>query len=75
MFEFELKIVKYALKNEDWVKDMEEELEKIKKNKTWILVPRMVDKNVIGTKWVFRNKMNETSEVVKNKARLVTNKY
>ena len=29
----------------------------------------------IGTKWVFQNKLNEEGEVVKNKARLVTQGY
>lgn len=35
------------------------------------MVPRFVDKNVIGTKWVFINKLNEDGEVVTNKSRLV----
>ena len=38
---------------------MEEELSQIKKNETWELVPRPKDRNVIGTKWVFGNKINE----------------
>ena len=38
---------------------MNEEIEKIEKNKTWTLVPRPKDKNVIGTKWVIKNKLNE----------------
>lgn len=47
-----------------WIKAMEEELDKIEKNNTWTLVPRPVNKNVIGTKWVFRNKLNEDGIVV-----------
>src|ERR1044072_4487376 len=31
--------------------------------------------HVIGTKWVFRNKLNEKGEVVRNKARLVAQGY
>ena len=38
---------------------MNEELDQIKKKDTWELVPRPKDKNVIRTKWVFRNKLNE----------------
>eukprot|EP00253_Pinus_taeda_P019905 PITA_19905 len=38
---------------------MDEELEQIEKNNTWELVPRPKDKNVIGTKWIFKNKSNE----------------
>lgn len=45
------------------------------KNETWELVPRPKNKKVIGTKWVFRNKMNEKGEVVINKARLVCKGY
>ncbi|GJR71879.1 putative ribonuclease H-like domain-containing protein [Tanacetum coccineum] len=39
--------------------------------KVWILVDLPFGKEVIGTKWVFRNKRGERSIVVKNKARLV----
>ena len=38
---------------------MEEEIQQIEKNNTWSLVPRPKDKNVIGTKWVFRNKLDK----------------
>ena len=54
---------------------MEEEIEQIEKNKTWSLVPRLEGKNVIGTKWVFKNKLNENGEVTRNKARLVCKGY
>ena len=39
------------------------------------MVPRPKDKNVIRTKWVFKNKMNEDGQVVRNKARLVCKGY
>jgi hypothetical protein len=48
-----------ANKDEFWNKAMDEELDQIEKNDTWELVPRQKNKNVIGTKWVFRNKLNE----------------
>ena len=48
-----------AKMDEHWIKAMEEELSQIEKNETWELVPRPKDKNVIGTKWVFRNKLDE----------------
>lgn len=56
--------VKEALNNEDWMKAMTEEIEQIKKNETWTLVPRPKEKNVIGTKWIFKNKLNEKGEVI-----------
>ena len=46
---------------------MKEELDQIVKNDTWEFVPRPKDMNVIGNKWVFRNKMNEQGEVLRNK--------
>ena len=39
------------------------------------LVPKPLQKNIIGTKWVFRNKLNEQGEVTRNKARLVAQGY
>jgi hypothetical protein len=50
---------------------MDKELDQIEKNDTCKLVPRPKNKNVIGTKWVFRNKLNEDGQVTRNKARLV----
>ncbi|GJS74803.1 putative ribonuclease H-like domain-containing protein [Tanacetum coccineum] len=40
-------------------------------DKVWILVDLPFGKKAIGTKWVFKNKRDEQSIVVKNKARLV----
>jgi hypothetical protein len=51
-------------------------LDQIEKNDTWKLVPRPKDnKNVIDTKWVYRNKLNEDGQVTRNKARLVCKRY
>ncbi|CAM8914253.1 unnamed protein product [Rhodiola kirilowii] len=54
---------------------MQEELHQFERNKVWRLVPMPKDKNVIGTKWVFRNKMDDQGVVVRNKARLVVKGY
>ena len=54
-------------KDDYWKQAMKDELDQIIKNETWELVPRLVEMNVIGTKWVFRNKMNEQGEVVRKK--------
>lgn len=62
-------------KDESWIKAMEEELNQIENNQTWELVPRPVDKNVIGTKWVFWTKLNEGEKVTRNKTRLVCKGY
>ena len=54
---------------------MKEEISQIEKNNTWELVPRPMDKNVIGAKWVFINKMDDTGTITRNKARLVCKGY
>ena len=50
--------VEEALQDPDWVLAMQEELNNFKRNEVWSLVPRP-KKNVVGTKWVFRNKQDE----------------
>ena len=64
-----------ANKDKDWVAAMNEELDQIEKNSTWELVPRASNKNIIGSKWVFKNKSNEQGKIVRNKARLVCKGY
>jgi hypothetical protein len=64
-----------SIQHDDWIRAMNEELDQIEKNNTWELFPRPEDKNVIGSKWVFKNKMNEKGQVVRNKARLVCKGY
>jgi hypothetical protein len=49
---------------------MQEELNNFTRNEVWHLVPRP-NQNVVGTKWVFRNKQDEHDMVTRNKARLV----
>ena len=64
-----------ACKDDYWKQAMKKELDQIIKNETWELVPRLANDNVIGTKWVFRNKMNEQGEIVRNKARFICKGY
>jgi hypothetical protein len=44
-----------VLRDPDWVLAMQEELNNFTRNDVWYLVPRP-NQNVVGTKWVFRNK-------------------
>jgi len=64
-----------ALSNDGWILAMQEELNQFQRNDVWDLVPKPPQKNIIGTKWVFRNKLNEQGEVTRNKARLVAQGY
>jgi hypothetical protein len=66
--------VEDALRDLDWVLAMQEELNNFTRNEVWHLVPRP-NQNVVGTKWVFRNKQDEHGVVIRNKARLVAKGY
>ena len=54
-----------------WLLAMQKELNQFERNQVWHLVPRRRDRPTIGTKWIFRNKLDESENVVRNKTRLV----
>ncbi|KAL0546131.1 hypothetical protein IC582_016037 [Cucumis melo] len=68
-------IVDSALKDEYWLNAMQEELLQFRQNNVWKLVSKPEGVNVIGTKWIFKNKTDKTGCVTKNKARLVAQGY
>jgi hypothetical protein len=67
-------MIEDALSDPDWVLAMQEELNNFTRNEVWHLVP-CPNQNVVGTKWVFRNKQDEHGVVTRNKARLVAKGY
>ncbi|GJU18899.1 retrovirus-related pol polyprotein from transposon TNT 1-94 [Tanacetum coccineum] len=71
----EPKNINEALKDENWVMAMQEELNQFITNDVWELVPNPMDMTIIGTKWVYRNKLDENGVVTRNKARLVAQGY
>ncbi|GJZ17862.1 retrovirus-related pol polyprotein from transposon TNT 1-94, partial [Tanacetum coccineum] len=71
----EPKNVNEALMDESWIIAMKEELDQFVANDVWELVPQHKNMIIIGTKWVFRNKLDENGIVSQNKARLVTQGY
>ena len=71
----EPKNTKEALLDEYWVKAMQEKLEQLARNDVWTFVPMPNLSNVIGTKWIFKNKSDEFGNVIRNKARLVAQEY
>nr|GEU35036.1 hypothetical protein [Tanacetum cinerariifolium] len=52
-------LVIQALKYPSWIEVMQEELLQFKLQDVWTLVDLPQEKRVIGSKWVFRNKMDE----------------
>ena len=73
--QIEPKNPKEALFDEHWFLAMQEELNQFKRNEVWDLVPPPRDHRIIGTKWVFRNKLDENRIIIRNKARLVAQGY
>ncbi|GJW53228.1 retrovirus-related pol polyprotein from transposon TNT 1-94 [Tanacetum coccineum] len=71
----EPKNVNEALRDESWIVVMQEELNQFVANDVWELVPQPRNMTIIGTKWVFRNKLDENGIVSRNKARLVAQGY
>jgi hypothetical protein len=66
--------VEDALRDPDWVVDIQEELSNFKHNKVWSLIERPKI-NIVGTKWIFRNKQDEHGVFIRNKATLVAKDY
>jgi len=64
-----------ALQDNNWILAMQEELNQFTRNEVWSQVPRTSEMNIIGTKWVYRNKMDEHGIFTRNKARLVAKGY
>jgi hypothetical protein len=68
---FEPQGVGHAISDSSWVNAMHAELENFERNQVWTLVEPSRYVDIIGTKWVFKNKQGEDGEIVRNKARLV----
>lgn len=62
---------KLALSDPNWKSAMLSEFNALIKNKTWDLVPRPCDANIIRCMWIFRHKKNSDGSFERYKARLV----
>ena len=70
--------VKEALNSEEcklWKNAMVEEMEALDKNEAWDLVELLDGRKPIGSKWVFKKKLNAAGKVEKYKARLIAKGY
>ncbi|GAB2282717.1 hypothetical protein Dimus_039558 [Dionaea muscipula] len=61
--------------NPNWVKAMEFEYNALLRNNTWSLVLFHPSMNIIGTKWIYRLKLDVQGNVDRYKARLVAKGY
>ncbi|GJR73870.1 retrovirus-related pol polyprotein from transposon TNT 1-94 [Tanacetum coccineum] len=71
----EPKNVNEALTDKSWIISMQEKLNQFIANDVWELVQQPKNLTIIGTKWLFRNKLDENGVVSQNKARLVAQGY
>jgi len=71
----EPKSIDEALNDENWTVVIHEDLNQFVRNDVWLLVPKTDQMNIIGTKWVFKNKVDESGVITRNKARLVAKGY
>ena len=58
--QIELKSFVDVENDESWIMPMQEELNQFERNKVWELVLKLKHQFIIGTKWVFTNKMDES---------------
>jgi len=67
--------IEEVLVDEHWVMATHDELNKFKRNEVWELVRRPSKTNIIGTKWVLKNKLDEHGLLTRSKVRLVAKCY
>ncbi|GJU78787.1 retrovirus-related pol polyprotein from transposon TNT 1-94 [Tanacetum coccineum] len=58
-----------------WFQAMQDEIHEFDRLEVWELVPRLVYVMVISLKWIYKVKLDEYGDVLKNKARLVAKGY
>nr|GFB66933.1 hypothetical protein [Tanacetum cinerariifolium] len=64
-----------AMADSAWIESMHEELHQFDRLDVWELVDRLLCKNVINLKWLWKNKRDEENTVIQNKSRLVAKGY
>ncbi|RDX97989.1 hypothetical protein CR513_19160, partial [Mucuna pruriens] len=67
--------VQEALKDENWVQAMKEEMEALEKNSTWEIVDRPKDKRAVGCRWIYTVKCKSDGTLERYKTRLVAKGY
>ena len=67
--------IQEALKDENWVRAMNEEMKTLEKNETWKIVERPKDKKAVGCRWIYTVKYQSNGTLDRYKARLVAKGY
>ncbi|GJR21055.1 retrovirus-related pol polyprotein from transposon TNT 1-94 [Tanacetum coccineum] len=66
---------KMAVIEDCWFQAMQDEIHEFDRLEVWELVPRPIYVMVIALKWIYKVKLDEYGDVLKNKARLVAKGY
>nr|GEW44572.1 Gag-Pol polyprotein [Tanacetum cinerariifolium] len=71
----EPKNFKSAITEDCWFQAMQDEIHEFDRLQVWELVPQPYCVMIIALKWIYKVKLNEYGDVLKNKAGLVANGY
>ncbi|GJT59173.1 retrovirus-related pol polyprotein from transposon TNT 1-94 [Tanacetum coccineum] len=71
----EPKNIKEAMQDHSWIESMQEELHQFERLSVWEVVERPVGRNIIGVKWLWKNKTDAENTVIRNKSRLIAKEY
>ncbi|GKA77019.1 retrovirus-related pol polyprotein from transposon TNT 1-94 [Tanacetum coccineum] len=66
---------KYAITEDCWFQAMQDEIHEFDRLQVWELVPQPDCVMIIALKWIYKVKLDEYGDVLKNKARLVAKGY
>ncbi|GKD23492.1 retrovirus-related pol polyprotein from transposon TNT 1-94 [Tanacetum coccineum] len=69
------KNIKEAMLDHSWIESMQDELNQFKHLDVWELVERLVSRNIIAVKWIWKNKTDAKNTVIRHKSRLVGKGY
>ncbi|XP_042939441.1 uncharacterized mitochondrial protein AtMg00810-like [Carya illinoinensis] len=62
---------KFVAKHPESILAMDDEIQALKKNDTWDLLPRPLNHNMVGCRWIFKTKLHVDGSIEHHKARLV----
>ncbi|GKB95338.1 retrovirus-related pol polyprotein from transposon TNT 1-94 [Tanacetum coccineum] len=71
----EPKNIKEAMLNHSWIESIQDKLNQFQRLNVWELVERPVGHNIIGVKWLWKNKTDAKNTVIRNNSRLVAKGY
>lgn len=71
LIEYEPSTFEEATKHQEWKNAMNEEYQSIMKNGVWEIVPRLENKSVVTSKWLYKIKHVVDGSIDKLKARFM----